>query len=484
MNSQKYKALWQSVRQGFRTKAFRAGGYSVAAAAILLAILIVVNLLVGQLPYGWTHPDLSQDDLYSFSEQTKKLCKGLKEEVTLYFVTQSGAEDATVQAMLLNYDSLSENISVYTVDSVEQPGFTSQFTDAVVNDNSVIAVCGERHQVVDYGSMYQAELTDAESYTYSTIFTGESYVTAAIGYVVSEKLPVVYALKGHGETVETTIAAAIARENLELKDLNLIAAEKVPEDAQCLLLCAPKVDLSAEETKKLLAYLEAGGKLMLVTDYTGKEMPNLAAVMENYGVQATDGLVFEGDLNYCYASNLTHYLLPAIEEHAITAPLLGNYYVLAPMAQGILPLERYRDSVEITDLLVTSDKAYVKADTYTLTSYEKAEGDLTGSFALGVAITEEVEGGATQIVWLSSGAMLQNENDLLVAGSNVNLFLNGLDWMCEHEEGISVRPKTITQRYLTLSAAESLVWQIVMIFVLPLTFVGIGIVVWRRRRRK
>lgn len=481
------QARWMEIsgkfREGFRTKAFRAGGYSVAVAAILLVILIFVNVLVGKLPYTWTHPDLSQDALFHFSEQTKKICKGLEKKVELYFVTQAGAEDATVQATLLNYGSLSDQIEVYTVDMVEQPKFTAKYTDAAVNVNSVIVVSGDRNQIVDYASMYQAELTDEESYTYSTVFTGESYITAAIGYVVSEKLPVVYHLAGHGDVIDTTVSAAISRENLELKELNLLIEKSVPEDAQCLLIYAPVVDLSAEERDKVLAYLEQGGKLMYVSDYTDKKMPNLAALLENYGVEALDGVVFEGNLEYCYSATAPHYLLPEIQQHVVTEPLMQNYYILAPVAQGIRPLERYRSSLEITELLTTSKEAYVKADVTSLETYEKADGDPSGPFAVGVAITEEVEGGQTQILWFSSRLMLQNDVDLLVAGSNLNLFLNGLDWMCEHEEGISVRPKTITQRYLTMTAAESSFWQIVMIVVLPVGFAVAGILVWRRRRR-
>ncbi|MCC8128462.1 MAG: hypothetical protein LIO51_00765 [Clostridiales bacterium] len=41
-------------RAGFHTRTFRVGGYSVAAAAIVLAIAIMVNLFVNALPSSWT----------------------------------------------------------------------------------------------------------------------------------------------------------------------------------------------------------------------------------------------------------------------------------------------------------------------------------------------------------------------------------------------------------------------------------------------
>lgn len=67
----------------FRSRTFRAGGYSLAAAAVVIAIAVAVNLVVGALPSAWTKTDLTDSGLYSLSAQTQQLVSALEEEVTV-----------------------------------------------------------------------------------------------------------------------------------------------------------------------------------------------------------------------------------------------------------------------------------------------------------------------------------------------------------------------------------------------------------------
>ena len=66
----------------------------------------------------------------------------------------------------------------------------------------------------------------------------------------------------------------------------------MPEDADALIIYAPQSDISADEKDMLLTYLQGGGKLLLVTDYTETAMPNLAEVMAYYGTSLADGIVW------------------------------------------------------------------------------------------------------------------------------------------------------------------------------------------------
>lgn len=134
--------------------------------------------------------------------------------------------------------------------------------------------------------------------------------------------------------------------------------------------------------------MESGGKLVLVTDYSDKAMPNLARITENYGVAAQDGIVVEQDMNYCLRG-YTHYLLPEIESHEITDPLTeGRLYALMPLAHGIRRLDAYRSSLTVTDLLTTTDSAYSKLDPYNATTLEKEDGDVEGPISVAVAVSE------------------------------------------------------------------------------------------------
>ena len=172
------------------------------------------------------------------------------------------------------------------------------------------------------------------------------------------------------------MTSAIASQNIDTKDLSLLSTGAVPDDADCLIIVSPASDISANEKDMIINYLDKGGNLLLFTDYTDVAMPNLTALTEYYGVTQADGIVVEGDSSRCIA-NYNHYLLPEIQSHTITAPLIsGGYYVLMPTACGIVETGTTREGVTITPLLTTSDKAYSKIKGSKMTTYDKEEGDI------------------------------------------------------------------------------------------------------------
>ena len=283
-----------AIKGSFRTRTFRAGGYSLAAAAVVIAIAVAVNLVVGALPADWTKTDLTSTGLYSLSSQTQQMVSALEDEVTVYWIVQSDTEDNTIGELLERYQDLSKNLKVERKDPVVYPNFAQQYTTSTLYNNSLIVTCGDRSRYISYYDIY---VTDYSSYyttgTASTQFDGESQLTSAIDYVTNEDLPVVYTLTGHGESqLPSTLSDGAAEENVLLSELSLLTQESVPEDADALIIYAPQSDISADEKDMLLTYLQGGGKLLLVTDYTETAMPNLAEVMAYYGTSLADGIVW------------------------------------------------------------------------------------------------------------------------------------------------------------------------------------------------
>ena len=475
-----------SLKRSFRTRTFRAGGYSLAAAAVVIAIAVAINLVVGALPADWTKIDLTSSGLYSLSSQTQQMISGLEDEVTVYWIVQSGTEDDTIGELLDRYEDLSKNLKVEEKDPVVYPNFAQQYTTETLYNNSLIVECGERSRYISYYDIY---VTDYESYyttgTSSTQFDGESQLTSAVDYVTNEDLPVVYTLTGHGESeLPSSLSSGAEEENLLLEDLSLLTEEAVPEDADALIIYAPQSDISEDEKNMLLTYLQGGGKLMLVTDYSETEMPNLAAVMEYYGTSLEDGIVLEGDSSH-HMRGSNYYLLPNIGSHDITAPLSdGGYYVLMPVAQGIKIADDLRDGLSVTALLTTTASSYSKPDGYDMTTYDKEEGDIDGPFSLGVAISEEVENSTTGIVWLTSSYMFDESTDMMVSGANTDLFLNALDWMCQRESAISIRAKDLSTEYLTVPSADASTWSLILVVTLPAVFLIAGAYVTIVRRKR
>lgn len=477
------------LKSPFQTRSFRVGGYSVFATAVVLAIAVVINLFAGALPAGVTQFDTTSSKLFSISDQTEQVLGGLESEVTIYWIVQSGQEDDTLGTLLNRYAGLSGKIRVEKKDPDVYPTFVQQYEISSLYNNSLIVECGDRYRYVSYSDIYEYDYSNYYTTgTYDVSFAGENQLTSAIRYVVSEDLPKLYLLTGHGEaSLSTSFQSAVEQENIDTEELSLLTAEAVPEDADCLLINAPQSDLSEEEKEMLLAYLQSGGSLMLITSplQDGSRLANLEAVMEYYGVTASEGIVIEGSQSN-YALGVPYYLLPDLSSHTITTPLKsGGYYVLLPVAQGLNVSEELRDGLTVSQLLTTSDASFSKIAGYALETYDREDGDIDGPFALAVAVSETLEDDETaHIVWVSSSSLVDDQTNQQVSGGNEDFFLNALGWMCEQEETISIRSKSIGYEYLTMSSAVSSTLTVVIVGIIPLACLGTGIGIRVRRKRR
>ena len=467
-------------------KHIKNGSYTMVMFVIFIAVVIVINMIVSTIPSKYSEIDISSQKLYSIGDETKKMLKDLEKDVTIYQIAQSGSEDENISNLLKKYEDESKHIKVEQKDPVVNPKFVSQYTSDDLSANSLIVVCGDRNKVIDYNNIYETSI-DYQTYSSQTTgFDGEGQITSAIGYVTSENLPVLYTVEGHGEKdMDSSIKEDIEKANMDIKSLNLLTEGNVPDDADCLFIDSPSTDFSSDEKDAIIEYLENGGKAMIFSDYTTEDMPNFDAILENYGVQRTEGVVFEGDKQH-YAMQMPYYLVPTINStDASSETASAGYYVLAPYAQGIKQLDDVRDTVKIESILTTSDQAYSKTDLNSNT-IEKEDGDVEGPFDLGVSITESLDDDKeTQIVYYSTSNLMDSQTNQMVSGGNEKLIMESLKWMTDTEESasVSIPSKSLEVSYLTITDYDAAFWKICTIALIPGIFLVIGFVVWIKRRK-
>lgn len=505
---ERVKTAPQKIKVLAGKKNIRLGTYTTATTAIVIALLLVLNLCTAALPEKYTAIDTTSSGIYSISDQTKKVVGGLEQDVTIYYIIQEGQEDETVLQLLKNYEDLSEHIKVEHVDPVQQPGFTQEYAGSDANTNSLVVVSEGRSRYVDYYDIYESDYTYSEDggYAESSSFNGEGALTSAINGVTSGVRVVSYTLEGHGESdLSSGLGSAIGDANMTVNSLNLLTEGEVPSDCDCLIINGPSSDISKGEAEMLQEYLHDGGRLLLLTDCTSGTLSNLYGVMADYGVEPVEGMVVEGNNNF-FVQSYVNYLLPDIESHDITEPLRSSgYYVLAPFAHGLeIDEEKASDAAaEVSVLLRTSSEAYVKKTWEDSETARKSDGDATTDegFPLGVAIVagtadsdDSADGGDGQdsgdtsqaqakIVWYSSAYLGYEQINEVVSGANYDLLLNSVGWLIEQEDSISIHPKSLDQSYLTLTAAQSSRWTVVIVVIIPLAFLMAGFIMWRKRRR-
>lgn len=460
--------------------AMKGGTYSITLTVIVVAILIVINIFAQALPSNMTQYDISSTKLYSITSNTKAVVNALEEDVTIYWIVQSGEEDDVIEKLLDKYDSLSDHIEVVKKNPDIYPTFAQQYTSETVSNNSLVVECGDRSRFISYDDIY---LSTGSMYTGggSTSFDGEGAITSAIDYVVNAEQPKVYVLEGHGEAeLSSSFSDQIEKENLETDTLSLLTSDSVPEDADCILINAPTSDISTEEKEILQNYVNDGGKLFVMAGpVEDSELTNLYSLLSDYGVQSEEGIVVDMDREH-YAFQAPYVLMPDINSDEITDPLIEeNYYAIVPIAKG-LKVGEAPEGVTVTELLTTSEESYCKAAGYSLETYEKEDGDTDGPFALAVSIETENEG---QLVWIASSNFVDDTYNEYSSGANIDLAMNAISSMVGESDAVSIRSKSLQYSYLTISDSTSSLLKVLMIGIFPIVYVLIGVTVTLRRRK-
>ena len=484
------------------------GSYRAGMSAIACAAVVLVNLIAANLPSQYLKYDVSEQKLFTTGEQTAEILEALDEDVTLYLIAQQGSEDTTLLELLERYEGLSGHITVETRDPVLYPNFVSQYTDENLSENSVLVVGQERSRAVDFYDIYGYSV-DYSTYSSSLdSFDGEGQITSAIDYVTAEEIPVLYTLEGHDEaSLSASLTASIEKENIEIRSLSLLTSEAVPEDARILLIYGPLSDISAEEKEKITAYLDRGGQVIYLLGYTDQETPNLDALLAEYGISLTDGLVMEGSSDH-YLPNYPYYLLPDISYSDYTADV-SSRYVLLPFSQGMTEAgseaEETDDSLTYESLLTTSAEAYSKTNLES-ENMEMEEGDIAGPFDLGVVAAKAVaqeegteeetdatedadaaesgEENEAKLIVFASETLLDEQVDAMVSGGNSTLFLNVLSQLADHESTVSIEAKSLAVSWLTVTAGSAIFWGLITVLVLPLFLLCLGGVIWFQRRKR
>ena len=470
----------QAPDKGPRSRvALQGGAYSLIITAIVLALLVVVNVFASALPSTLTKYDISASQLYSVTSNTKAVVNALTQDVTIYWIVQADQEDQILENLLDKYESLSDHIQVVKKNPDVYPTFAQQYTDETVENNSLVVEAGDRYRYIALDDIYLYE-TDMYSYTtYLDSFDGEGAITSAIDYVVSEELPQIYLLEGHGEAeLPATFSDQIEKENMELHTISLLTTDAIPEDADCVMIYAPATDISQEEADMLAEYADGGGKLLVMAGPSQEDdLANLYGLLAGYGVTAEEGIVIEGDREH-YAFQSPFALMPDMAESDVTDALIEEgYYPILPISRGLT----VTDETSVTALLTTSDAAFSKPAGYEMATYEKEEGDIDGPFALAVSIDC---GSGGQIIWFASSSFLDDVYNAYSSGANVNLAMNALSAMIGESEAMAIRSKSLNYNYLTISDSTSSLLKTLMIGVLPVLYLGVGIAVVLVRRRR
>ena len=471
--------------QHFSLKNAAMGAYSSVTIVIVIALMVVINLIVGKLPSKYTSIDVSANQLYAVSEQTQSIVGTLKEEVTIYVLASEENADSILKQTLDRYQELSDNLQVKYINPLVNPRFASGYTTESVSVNSLIVETQKRYKVIPYETLYETQV-DYSGYTYQqnvTGYDGEGQITSAISYCTGDDMPKIYIIAGHNEyTFDSGFTSAIEKENITYETISLMDYNAVPEDAECILIHAPEKDFSKDDADKVIAYLNNGGKAVITTEYVTDDQPNFERILSEYGMTIQRGCVVDNNAENFYQAQFL--LLPNVVDADETKGLGGEYsYVMAPFAQAVNVPENSVENLTYTKLLTTSQDAVLKSGSQEIATFAAEEGEPAGTFCIGVKAEKTLEEKTGVMYVFSSAQLFTDQYDSYVAGNNKQLFVNIMGTIADHEVTVAIPVKSYEMQWLTVAEKDVVLVKTVGMILIPVALVITGLVIWLRRRR-
>ena len=442
------------------------GLHSFISAIAITGILIVGYSLLGKFHKRW---DLTENKRFSLSLQTIKVLKGLKKPVNIYAFWKSGTPDAIqVEELLKTYSYRSPYIKFRMIDPDKNPSLTTE--KGVSEYGTTVFECGEKKK-----NVYKREV-----FTYSFMgrgqeFKGEEAFTSAIIDVTSKEKKKIYFLIGEGEKDiyesgregYSKIRNYLEKEGYEVETWNILENGKLPPDASLIIIAGPRRDIIPKEREILKNYAEnKNGKILLLLDpNTGK---NIKELSEDLGVKIKEGMII--DPVSCYFGESAA-PIPEYNSHKITQDLMkSNSACILAGAVGLQKKDK-------GDVFLESRKSSWLEKDYRSPKIKFDKGkDEKGPIPLGIAI----ENGKRRIAVLGDSDFASNS--LVLVQGNVDLFVNTVNWLIGEEKKISIRAKTPERRSFKLSRKEARFIYVTSLFLIPFLVLGIGILVWTRRR--
>jgi len=467
---------------------------SSATAGIILAVALVGML--NWLSYRhYLRGDWTSSKIYSLSDKTKNVLKGIKDEVrVVVLMTPNTPLFTETKELLSRYEAVSPKLKVEFIDPERDPLRTKQLAQefGVSAANTVVFASGGRKKYVtsdqladyDYSGMQTGQPPKLKG------FKGEEQFTAAVLAVVSPKVPKVYFVTGHGEHDPDSVGEdgmsqlreLLKRDNLEVSKATLLSGS-VPADCDLLVIAGPRTPLTDPEKSALSGYLEKGGRALVLLDPVlgAQQRPSgLEEFVKAYGVQVNNDLVIDParklpffDVSAVYVTDFRSH--PAVDG-------LQGLAVLLPVARSVTTTTA--QGATSTILLTTSDKGWGETNLDLLIRTGQAQKDAKdtpGPVALGVAAqSEKDKDRGWRLVVFGNSAFVTNAQ--IANAGNVNLGLNTVNWLAKQEQALGIAPRSPEQVQLFLSANQMRTVFLISLVGLPVFAIALGVAVWWRRR--
>ncbi len=467
--------------------------------AIIVVLFIVIN--IGMQKLDLAPIDLTEEKLYTLTEESKEKVKDISQDVNIYFVGYS--EDDSTLDLAKQYKKANERIIAEAVDINNRPDLASKY-GIESGTKGIIVECGEKSKVLTSN-----DLVTYDTSSYETISIAEEKLTSSIVSVTSSKVPKIYFLAGYSEFAlkqnMNYLNVFLGNEINETQTLDVLSVGKIPDDCDTLVITTPNKDFDDVATNAIMDYIQSGRNILWLNAAVtaNKDMPNVNKILDTYAVKPFEiGIIRETDSSKM-VSGSQDLIIPEIQSATVTKDLYNTTGVIFVNATKInINTEQLEErKVTKTDLLLASKSAYFRSN-FNNQQEEADENEEKGTFLVGAELektikeaTQEAQGvEATNAI--TSKLIIYGENYFVTdyplnqnsqygaiqLAYNKDLVLNSIAYLSNREEDITARKNTGTVTYTATQQQDTIIK--IIIFAVPIAIILLGIIIWQVRRRK
>lgn len=470
-------AYLDQVKALFRARSSRYAGGAATYLVLVLAAVVALNYIGHKR--SW-RKDLTESQTYSLTDKSRKVVQSLTRDVSIQAFFQDGTPDRSqAEDLLKEYERASRGkLVVEFVDPYRNPARAKEM--GISADATLVMRSGAGQTKVDSAS--------------------EEALTNALVKVTSDRQPVVYCVKGHGEKDPQDAEAsglsqlkkALEDENYVVKDLTLIQLESVPEDAALVIVAGPRLKYFPQERERLASYLSGGGRALLLLD---PESGGWEDWLKDWGVEPRDEVVID-PLAKMLGADYTIPLVSQYGDHEITKNF--QYATFFPTARPLRVQPTPPAGVTVARLAETTPQSWAESN---LSHPRLDAGDEKGPLPVAVAITKKVgssgsePGEDVEALGDNPGNDKGREARLVVVGdsdfgsntyvnlsANLNLLMNMISWLSRQEALISIREKSPGFRSISMTTQQLQALALITLLLIPGSLLAAGVYVWWHRR--
>ncbi|RMG02424.1 MAG: hypothetical protein D6726_07580 [Nitrospirae bacterium] len=463
--------------------------------------------------------DMTEAGIYSLSDATVKLLKGLNDRLTIKVLFSEkipypyNTTTRYVMDMLNDYRRLSGGkIVIDVVDPGKKEEFEREAGLYGIPPVQVNAIENDQIQIKKvYMGLAFVHADKIETLpVVSEVKSLEYEVSSTIKSLITEKKKTIGFLTGHGEKPLQRVREFLSKQ-YEIKTVNTTENTEI-KDVDLLVVAGPTKELKEDELFGIDQFLLKGGKALFLLDpvvanlqygFGRENKTGVEELLSTYGVKIARSLVYDlsaGMVNVSQRrggfifTTLTPYpFFPKIIDFNRESIITKD---IETMTLGFSsPIETEDNgSIEVTPLIKTSEKSGVMTPPFYVSVERKFRRDEfdTPHQVLGVIVSgklksrfpekeDAIKEGQTRFVLVSDSEFVSDE--FIGAPGNAQFLLNAIDWLSEDDSLISIRSKDIESRPIKeLEPSVQRLVRYLAVGIPPMASILLGLFLWFYRK--